>query len=386
MASAPKQIAYGRPSSISREDRREELGRAAPLPPSVSAIAWTDSEAIVLRGFDMAAIRPGTLFKPERAGRGDVRLVWIAALALSLALHFAALIVAASWSKADRDLAAPEAVSVEIVADAPSDLPALSLPNAPDAAPSRISESALETPPPPSVEPPAAQAPPAPASQSEARSESPPLPEEQVLPTDQETPAPPAVQPPAADEPPRQPSPLKAAVEETPPSSPPASAPITPKVKPSEAQPAPISRPATKPAPPRDVAPRSIATPPRGNREPERRAPARTTQPAQERSSGAGEAASSVDVAAYQSSVLNRIAAAKRYPEAARERELRGVAVVRFTISASGQVAGAAVTQSAGDPILDSEAVATVRRASPFPPPPPGAPRTFSASLNYRVR
>jgi protein TonB len=84
--------------------------------------------------------------------------------------------------------------------------------------------------------------------------------------------------------------------------------------------------------------------------------------------------------------VLGRISAQKRYPEAARERAAHGVAVIRFSIDASGQLGGLSISQSAGDPILDAEALATVRRASPFPPPPAGAPRNFSAPLSFRVR
>jgi protein TonB len=100
----------------------------------------------------------------------------------------------------------------------------------------------------------------------------------------------------------------------------------------------------------------------------------------------AAPAASSAEAGAYQGEVLGRIAAQKRYPEAARERAPQGVAIVRFSIAASGQLAGASLSQSAGDPLLDAEAVATVRRASPFPPPPAGAPRNFSVPLSYRVQ
>jgi periplasmic protein TonB len=100
----------------------------------------------------------------------------------------------------------------------------------------------------------------------------------------------------------------------------------------------------------------------------------------------AAPAVSSAEAGAYQGEVLGRIAAQKRYPEAARERAPQGVAIVRFSIAASGQLAGASLSQSAGDPLLDAEALATVRRASPFPPPPAGAPRNFSVPLSYRVR
>jgi protein TonB len=95
---------------------------------------------------------------------------------------------------------------------------------------------------------------------------------------------------------------------------------------------------------------------------------------------------SSADVAAYSATVVGRINAMKRYPEAARERAPHGVAVVNFSIGASGQLTSAAIASSAGDPLLDAEALATVRRASPFPPPPAGAPRNFSAPLSYRIR
>jgi periplasmic protein TonB len=400
MTSAGKKTAQARRSPRNRDERREETGSEASLFRGVGTIAWTDREAIALRGFDMAAIRPGALFKPEHASHADVRLVWAAAFALSLVLHFAALIAAASWSNAERDVAAPEAISVEIVADVPPD-PAT--PPPPSSPPSQsearvdspASPAEQETPPLPAVEQPPAQESPSPAPQatppqqqtSLAEQETPPLPAVQAPPAVPSSPTTESIEAPSVQPsvPPQQALP-KTAVEETPPLPPPQAAPIAPKVKPPETQSAPISRPAAKPVPPRVVAPRPIAKPLRGQAEPEKRASARAAQPAEERSSGSREAVSSAEIAAYQSSVLNRIAAAKRYPEPARERQLHGVAVVRFTISASGQVGGAAVTQSAGDPILDSEAVATVRRASPFPPPPPGAPRAFSASLNYRIR
>jgi periplasmic protein TonB len=97
-------------------------------------------------------------------------------------------------------------------------------------------------------------------------------------------------------------------------------------------------------------------------------------------------AVSGAEISEYQGAVIARLSAAKRYPEAARDRGPRGMAVVRFTIDASGQVVGVSLAQSAGDAILDGEALATVRRASPFPPPPAGAPRVFSAPLSFKVR
>jgi protein TonB len=115
-------------------------------------------------------------------------------------------------------------------------------------------------------------------------------------------------------------------------------------------------------------------------------AASKPTKPAPAARQAAAPVVSSAEAAAYQGAVLARISAQRRYPEAARERAPHGVAVIRFSIDASGQVAGLSLFQSAGDPILDAEALATVRRASPFPPPPAGAPRNFSAPLSFRVR
>ncbi len=49
-----------------------------------------------------------------------------------------------------------------------------------------------------------------------------------------------------------------------------------------------------------------------------------------------------------------------------------GTAGIRFTITRGGDVPSAGLTRSAGDPGLDREAVALVRRASPVPAPPDG--------------
>ena len=101
--------------------------------------------------------------------------------------------------------------------------------------------------------------------------------------------------------------------------------------------------------------------------------------PAQTR---AGVSAAEID--AYKSEIVARINAAKHYPEEARSRGARGVAVVSFSISASGALGGASLQRTSGDSTLDGDAVATVRRAAPFPAPPAGATRAFSVALNYR--
>lgn len=72
----------------------------------------------------------------------------------------------------------------------------------------------------------------------------------------------------------------------------------------------------------------------------------------------------------WMKGLLDRLQRYKRYPEEANRRGIKGVAVVRFRVDRSGQVVSSQVLQSSGSPILDEEALALVKRASPFPLPP----------------
>ncbi|MBW0004098.1 MAG: TonB family protein [Hyphomicrobiales bacterium] len=101
----------------------------------------------------------------------------------------------------------------------------------------------------------------------------------------------------------------------------------------------------------------------------------------------AGEiaAANAAAASAYRNGVLARLASFKRYPPTARARGAQGSPGVSFSIDSSGHVVGVTLTRASGDPDLDAEIVAMVHKASPFPPPPPGAPHSFSASVNFRL-
>lgn len=63
---------------------------------------------------------------------------------------------------------------------------------------------------------------------------------------------------------------------------------------------------------------------------------------------------------------------------------VRGTAVISFRVGPSGGLASASVARSSGSADLDRAALSMVRRAAPFPPPPPGAQRSFSINIQGR--
>jgi protein TonB len=61
-----------------------------------------------------------------------------------------------------------------------------------------------------------------------------------------------------------------------------------------------------------------------------------------------------------------------------------GSATVTFSIGPAGGLRSASISRSSGKPQLDQAALASVRNASPFPPPPPGAKSTYSIQIYFR--
>jgi protein TonB len=72
----------------------------------------------------------------------------------------------------------------------------------------------------------------------------------------------------------------------------------------------------------------------------------------------------------WQSRVLARLNAVKAYPSSARARRQQGVVLIRFTLDRTGAVLAVALAQTSGFALLDREALALPRRASPLPQPP----------------
>ena len=110
-------------------------------------------------------------------------------------------------------------------------------------------------------------------------------------------------------------------------------------------------------------------------------------------SSGAGgtnrDAQGRASVSTYQATLFAQLRRFRSYPAEARRQGIKGTATVTFTVNANGALVGVALTGSSGAPILDREAVAMVRRASPFPPIPVGLGRsqmTVRAPICFDIR
>lgn len=60
-----------------------------------------------------------------------------------------------------------------------------------------------------------------------------------------------------------------------------------------------------------------------------------------------------------------------------------GNVTIAFNVDDDGNVIGIGVQQTSGYPQVDAEAAAAIRRASPFPPPPAGAPHGLVATIDF---
>ncbi len=86
----------------------------------------------------------------------------------------------------------------------------------------------------------------------------------------------------------------------------------------------------------------------------------------------------------YNSLVYGHLQRFKSYPASANG--ATGHVVARFVLSRAGNVLSASIVRSSGNAALDAEALASLRRASPFPPFPEaktGAQDSFTAPMNF---
>jgi protein TonB len=90
----------------------------------------------------------------------------------------------------------------------------------------------------------------------------------------------------------------------------------------------------------------------------------------------------------YNSKVLARLRAAKKYPAAARGKGIEGTAILSFTISSSGKLTSARVVKGAGHALLDSAVIAMARNAAPFPVFPQAIAKsqmTFRVPVQFKI-
>ncbi len=128
--------------------------------------------------------------------------------------------------------------------------------------------------------------------------------------------------------------------------------------------------------------PQKPVAPPEKPKEQQKTAVLETTAPPKPRPSAA-------QIASWHRKVALQLERHKRYPLAARSRRETGTAVLAFTIDRHGRVASSRIVRTSGAAALDQETLDTVKRAQPFPAPPPnmrGETFQFTVPIRFNIR
>src|SRR5262249_49397720 len=91
----------------------------------------------------------------------------------------------------------------------------------------------------------------------------------------------------------------------------------------------------------------------------------------------------------WTTAILALLERNKRYPGVAHSRREQGPAQVFFSLDRQGRVIDSRVVRSSGASALDEEALALLRRAQPFPPPPrelPGERVDLTVPVRFNLR
>ncbi len=273
-----------------------------------------------------------------------------------------------------------ETIEVEIIVEPPGAAAVETKPATPEASPPT---PLVEEEPPIAENPPVMETPPA-EVQREPEKIEPPVPEAKQTPEPAPEPT-----PEPTPEPKPEPTPEPIVEPETKLAEPPAKK----EEPPPEAEPIAVAPPIVKPTPqkptPRQAAPRKPENkPPRqvAERAPPnpRNTPARApgSAGASGRPALAGQNAASID--AFRAAVAARLA--RNRPSTDIAAKAQGVVVVSFGVTSSGSAQDVRIARSSGHAVLDGAALSSVRRASPFPQPPPGAPRSFTVPMRFNLR
>ncbi|MEJ0077360.1 MAG: TonB family protein [Alphaproteobacteria bacterium] len=125
--------------------------------------------------------------------------------------------------------------------------------------------------------------------------------------------------------------------------------------------------------------PRRMAAPTRENASREAKASAPSTAA---NNVGVGRSDRDTNYPGLVSAHLRRY---QQYPSDARSRGDQGTATVSFGLDSGGRVISARLVRGSGVASIDQEVQAMVRRASPFPAPPDGRPRSFTVPVAFRL-
>lgn len=183
-----------------------------------------------------------------------------------------------------------------------------------------------------------------------------------------------------------QPPPQETAPAPAPPSeAPPLPSPPTPEPEASPKQPDPVPVAPVPPPPPEPVAQPADAS----NASVDSAPPPSSTRGDQDTTTHAGDhqTAGAAELSRWQSSLVAHIEGFRRYPKGAHGHG--GTVVVGFELDLSGHVVAVRVVTSSGSTAIDAEAIATVRRADPFPAPPAGGDvhaLTFTLPIHFQAR
>jgi protein TonB len=94
-------------------------------------------------------------------------------------------------------------------------------------------------------------------------------------------------------------------------------------------------------------------------------------------------------VPTWKSQIVALLERNKRYPESAQSRRQQGIAQVFFSLDRKGRVIDSRLVRSSGANALDEEALALLRRAQPFPPPPrevPGERVDLTVPIRFNLK
>jgi periplasmic protein TonB len=157
----------------------------------------------------------------------------------------------------------------------------------------------------------------------------------------------------------------------------------------AEPEPAPVPEPPL----PRDAIPEPEKKP-----EPKKKEARKATAPIAQKLPEAERTAAPADAQAnlaearlmpsYMQGLLGHLERYKKYPRSARRRGEEGKPVVRFEIDRKGNLIFHALVESSGNTTLDEGALATVKRADPFPPLPKeirGDTKIFDVPVNFSI-